>query len=344
MVTKIDRKEAFAALERSSVSLASSLLITGGCVFLLSLGVARRMMTPIVDLASTARRVESESDFSLRAPLMVAGDEIGELNQSFNKMLKAIGDRECKLREREDRLRAANEELRRSNAELEQFAYVASHDLKSPLRAIDNLASWIDEDSGELLTNESKADLELLRSRVRRMDCLLDALLEYSRIGRQEDESRSISVAEIVDQCIALHVPPGDFSVTATTRLPEMVAPPGALLRVFGNLISNAIKHHDRRDGRIEISWRKLDDTHEFTVRDDGPGIDPRFHDRVFELFQTLKRRDEVEGSGMGLALVKKTVEAMGGRIRIESAVRSGTAFTFSWPETTTPASGHVDI
>jgi len=465
MVSKIDRSEAFAPMERATVSLISALLLTGGCVFLLAVGAANRLTGPIVDLASTARQVEAESNYSIRAPLLIAGDEIGELTHSFNNMPEAIGERERAIRENEKRLRAIletavegivsidengiiesfneaasdifgyaksevigknvnilmpepyhnehdgylrnyretgvrkiigsgqevqgkrksgatfpielsisevelpdrrlftgfirdisdrrrseeeqrrmNRELRRSNEELEQFAYVASHDLKSPLRAIENLASWIDEDSGELLTEDSRNDLNLLRGRVHRMNQLLDALLEYSRIGREEDESRRTSAAEIVEQCVSLHAPPGGFEVQVTTGLPEMIAPPGALLRVFGNLIANAVKHHERKDGCVEISWREVDNTHEFTVRDDGPGIDPRFHGRIFELFQTLKRRDEVEGSGMGLALVKKTVEALGGRIRVESEPGSGASFIFSLPVTAEPASGHIDI
>ncbi|MFT5470253.1 MAG: putative ATPase/signal transduction histidine kinase [Verrucomicrobiales bacterium] len=231
-----------------------------------------------------------------------------------------------------------NIELKNSNKELDNFAYVASHDLKSPLRAIDNLAQWISEDAGDALPEESRKDLGLLKERVKRMEQLLDSLLQYSRVGRKEGSAESIDVAELVGDLSATLDVPEKFTIRVESELPMVSAPRGALNRVFGNLISNAIKHHDRDDGLIQISSSADDDEfHQFAIADDGPGIAKEFQERIFEMFQTLKSRDEVEGSGMGLAMVKKTLEVHGGGITIESALGEGTTFHFTWPKTNQP-------
>lgn len=233
--------------------------------------------------------------------------------------------------ESERRLREQAADLTRSNEELNQFAYVASHDLKSPLRAIKNLAQWVAEDSGDALPEDSRSDLTLLQERVTRMELLLDSLLDYSRVGRKEDNPEAVNLRKLLDDLAAtLDVPPG-FKIEIG-EMPTLRAPRGALLRVFGNLISNGIKHHDREEGTILISCHDEGTDYRFTVQDDGPGIPPEFHERIFEMFQTLRPRDEVEGTGMGLSMVKKTIEVHGGRITLTTPSGKGTAFSFTWP------------
>lgn len=224
-------------------------------------------------------------------------------------------------------------DLERSNRDLDQFAYSASHDLKSPLRAIDNLAHWIAEDAGALLPAPTRADLELMQQRIKRMERLLDDLLAYSRVGRGTSHKREIvETGALVREVLALLCPPETFTVEVGP-LPTLTTHRAPLEQVFRNLIGNAIKHHDRRDGLVEISSRDAGAFVEFTVRDDGPGIPPEFHEQVFKMFQTLKPRDQVEGSGMGLALVKKIVENQTGQISLESAAGKGAAFRFTWPK-----------
>ncbi|MEZ4728120.1 MAG: PAS domain S-box protein [Caldilineaceae bacterium] len=225
-------------------------------------------------------------------------------------------------------------ELERSNQELDQFAYVASHDLKAPLRAIVNLASWIDEDAGALLPAPSLEHLQKLRGRALRMERLLDDLLTYSRIGRRDGVIEEVKTEALVQDAIYLLAPPSGFTLKVDGELPILLTPRTPLELVFRNLISNAIKHHHQPgQGMIQIQARDLGDFLEFEIRDNGPGIEPQYHERIFGMFQTLRPRDEVEGSGMGLAIAKRAIEYRGGVIRIESTVGQGTTFCFTWPK-----------
>lgn len=248
---------------------------------------------------------------------------------AFDRLLanheEIVGSQEAKLHE-------AMEALARSNEELDQFAHVASHDLKAPLRAIDNLAKWIEEDNTEVLPESAREDLATMRGRVNRMESLLESLLAYSRIGRVEDDPSVVDVSRLLEDVIGLQDVPDGFAIKVGAGMPTLHAARGALLRVFGNLISNALKHRERDDGVIDVTCREAGRHYEFRVRDDGPGIDPQFHGRIFDMFQTLKPRDEQEGSGMGLAIVKKTIERHGGGIRVESEPGEGTEFIFTWP------------
>lgn len=229
--------------------------------------------------------------------------------------------------------RRLEDELRRSNVELEQFAYVASHDLRAPLRAIDSLSEWLAQDLGDNLPPESAEHLKLLRGRVKRMEGLLDSLLEYSRIGRAQTTLEMVDVREVVDEIAELSGLSDRF-VVVTDQLPVFNAYATPFVQVLRNLIGNAVKHHDKGKGTIVVNARELDTYYEFSVVDDGPGIPEQFREKVFGMFQTLRPRDEVEGSGMGLALVKKAVEYNGGTVRLDAAVPRGTRVTFTWPIT----------
>jgi PAS domain S-box-containing protein len=246
-------------------------------------------------------------------------------------VLAAIVDISERLRT-EQRLKEQSEELLRSNNELEQFAYIASHDLKAPLRAIKSLAEWIAEDIAATCSKETHDNLALLQARTERLEDLLSGLLEYSRVGISKADPEKVDTGRLVAEIIEYLAPPPAFVVECRGFMPILRAAKTPLEHVFQNLISNALKHHDRDRGTVVLSARDLGTLVEFTVRDDGPGIDPAFHERIFGMFQTLKPRDEVEGSGVGLAIVKKAVEKNGGSIKVESAPpRRGTAFVFTW-------------
>jgi PAS domain S-box-containing protein len=228
------------------------------------------------------------------------------------------------------------EELIRSNKELEQFAYAASHDLRSPLRAIESLAQWIEEDLRERCSEQELKYLSLLRIRTSRLDKLLSDLLEYSRAGKISYTTEHIIIADLLRNIQSLLNMQNDFILVINT-MPEFITNRIPLERIFLNLISNAMKHHDKKPGTITIRCKEIDMMYEFSVEDDGPGIPPEFHIKVFEIFQTLKSRDDVEGSGMGLAIVKKLVENYGGTIRLESMPPHGCKFIFTWPK-------HIDV
>lgn len=233
----------------------------------------------------------------------------------------------------EQRVRERTTELERSNRELDQFAYIASHDLKAPLRGIDHLANWITEDAGTLLPTPSLEHLAKLRGRIQRMDRLLDDLLLYSRVGRRDGAPEAVNTATLVKDIVNLLAPAG-FTVTVADDLPTLMTPRAPLEIVLRNIIDNAFKHHQRpQEGNVQISALAQGDFVEFCIKDNGPGIDAKFHERIFGVFQTLQPRDQVEGSGMGLALVKKTVEHRGGQVRVESMLGQGATFWFTWPK-----------
>ncbi len=237
------------------------------------------------------------------------------------------------IRRQEKQLQHRRFELERSNKELSTFAYVASHDLRSPLRGISQLAEWIVEDMPEAPNAEIANHLRLMKSRIARMENLLDDLLAYSRVGRIEGDMAEISVADICREAFDMATPPAGFSLDLSGDFPRFVTLVTPLTQVLRNLIGNAVKHHGGETGTVAVSSRVGDGGFVIAVADDGPGIPPDFHERVFGLFQTLKPRDAVEGSGMGLALVKKIVELYGGTVSLESDGKRGSTFTFTWPD-----------
>jgi PAS domain S-box-containing protein len=221
--------------------------------------------------------------------------------------------------------------LGRRNQELDQFAYVASHDLKAPLRAIANLSEWLEEDLANKLPEENKYQLDLLRGRVYRMEALIDGLLEYSRIGRIQHVLESVDVGKLLTEIIDYLAPPKNFIIEVEAGMPVFFTKLLPLRQIFSNLISNAIKHHNGAVGHIKISVKEQDKFYEFSVTDDGPGIAPEYYEKIFMIFQTLQARDKKENIGVGLSLVKKILDNEGCYINIESKLNQGTKFTFNW-------------
>ena len=234
----------------------------------------------------------------------------------------------------EEALRQKSEELARSNHDLEQFAYVASHDLKAPLRAIEVLAKWLKEDLGDYSGGEVQENLGLLCQRTQRLNRLLDDLLAYSRAGRQVGECLEVDTELMVRDIAALLSPPPGIQIVTEGTMPVLSAYGAPLEQVLRNLINNAIKHHPKQTGTVSVSARDQGDTVIFAVADDGAGIPAEYADKVFQMFQTLKPRDEREGSGMGLAIVKRIVEWQGGRVWFSPGRDGrGTVFRFTWPK-----------
>jgi PAS domain S-box-containing protein len=236
-------------------------------------------------------------------------------------------------------LMLAQQQLQERNQELDRFVSIAAHDLKAPLRAIANLSEWIEADLQEQIPGKNP-QLKLLRQRVKRMDVLIDGLLRYSRAGKEELAIETVDVAEMLTETIDSLAPPADFKIEMATPMPTLDTKRLLLSQVFANLISNAIKHHERIDGRVEITVEDLGDRDLFSVIDDGPGISKAAdRDRIFEIFQTLNSpADSTENTGIGLALVKKIVEGEGGNIWLDDEHQQGCRFCFTWLKTTMPS------
>jgi two-component system, LuxR family, sensor kinase FixL len=177
--------------------------------------------------------------------------------------------------------------------------------------------------------------MQLLRGRVGRMEKLLDDLMEYSRIGRALDDRyvEIVTVSAMMDNILDMISPPKSFTVTTSPCFADIHVRRMPLQQILMNLIGNAIKHHDRKNGCIDVSVQDSDDHYIFAVKDDGPGIPMQFHDKIFKMFHTLKPRDQVEGSGMGLAMMRKNVEVFGGTVTLESSEGRGSIFRFTWPK-----------
>jgi signal transduction histidine kinase len=222
--------------------------------------------------------------------------------------------------------------LEASNRELDQFAYVASHDLKAPLRGIANLSQWIEDDLADRFTEESHEHMRLLRGRVHRMEALIDGILQYSRAGRTHTAPERVDTAALLDEVVDLIAPPAGVEVVVHPGMPVLHTERLPLQQVFMNLVSNAVKYGGTH-ARVQVSAGEGEGgVCQFTVRDNGPGIAPQYHERIFAIFQTLEARDKVEGTGIGLSIVKKMVESRGGRVWVESAPGEGAAFHVLWP------------
>ncbi|MBW4505205.1 MAG: GHKL domain-containing protein [Scytonematopsis contorta HA4267-MV1] len=259
--------------------------------------------------------------------LGVAFEDISERKQNE----KIIEARASELATLNTILLTTTAQLERRNSELDEFAYVASHDLKAPLRAIANLSEWIEEDLEDRLTEDTKHQMNLLRSRVHRMEALINGILEYSRVGRIKNQPEEVAVSSLLTEIIDSIAPPPKFVIEIEEEMPTLVTERLPLQQVFTNLISNAIKHHNRPDGKVKISVQDVGKFYQFAVADDGIGIAAEYQEKVFAIFQTLESRDRSDNTGIGLSIVKKIIENQGGKVKIESQVGKGTTFRFTW-------------
>ncbi|MBP2284654.1 PAS domain S-box-containing protein [Flavobacterium sp. CG_23.5] len=222
--------------------------------------------------------------------------------------------------------------LEKKNKELDQFAYIISHDLKAPLRAINNLSEWIVEDMPEM-PEAVNANFGLLRGRILRMENLINGVLDYSRIGRTKIEKETTDLTKMLNQIVDSIVPTEGFEIYIADNIPEIKIARILFQQIFSNLISNAVKYNDKPIGKIECLYESLPDFHQFTIKDNGPGIEEEYHKKVFKVFQTIEARDKKESTGIGLSIVQKIIEEAGGSIRIESKENKGASFIFTIPK-----------
>lgn len=245
-------------------------------------------------------------------------DNLGELATSLNRMTQTL-----------DEVFSA---LAKRNQELDQFAYVASHDLKAPLRGVTTIVKWIEDELRAELSPQLRQYLEQMKGRLARLEDLINGLLAYARVGRTARPREEVDVARLAGEVAELVVPPG-FELDLAPDLPTFATDRLSLEQVLTNLLGNAGKYHDRpAAGHLRLSARDLGPAYEFQVADDGPGIAPEHRDKVFLLFQTLRDRHTAESTGIGLSIVKKIIDEQNGHIRIEEGLNGrGAAFVFTW-------------
>ena len=225
------------------------------------------------------------------------------------------------------------EQLEKVNKELKDFAYIVSHDLKAPLRGIKTLAGWMLNDYADKMDEDGREQLKLLSSRVDRMHGLIDGILQYSRVGRMEEEEQvEVDLNHLLTDIIDMLAPPENITITVENKLPVIECEQTRITQVFQNLLSNAIKYMDKPEGWIKIGCIEECGCWKFSISDNGPGIEEKYFDKIFQIFQTLSPRDEYESTGIGLTVIKKIIELYGGRIWVESKIGEGSTFFLTFP------------
>lgn len=264
--------------------------------------------------------------------LFLVAAQSNYLHSGKNVIIERITDQKDQLEISNQKLQEYTHHLEKKNQELDKFASIVSHDLKAPLRAIGNLTGWIEEDAGDTLIPEVRTNFDMIKQRVKRMEDLINAILDYSRADRRASDDVLVNSQELVQETFEFIGQPENVKLEIASNMPEMMTDKTRLSQIFSNLIGNAIKYNDKEQIRIVVSAENQTDGWVFSVKDNGPGIEPQYHEKIFVIFQTLNRRDDVESTGVGLAIVKKIIEDQGGKIWVDSEPGKGADFRFFWP------------
>jgi len=324
-------------------------LIISGLIMLLSFALAvsfgvflsKRITKPIIKLRDAAVQIgKGKLDTQIE---IETKNEIEDLAKALNQMTKDLQKTTTSIdnlnREITERMKAEKRQaqllrqLEKTNQELREFVYMASHDLKAPLRGINTLANWISSDYADKLDEQGKKQLALLSRRVDRMRNLIEGIIQCSRVGHIQEEKTWMNLNKLVREVIEMLDPPENITITVENELPTIKCERIRFIHVFQNLINNAIKYMDKPQGKIEIGCVEQDDFWKFSVADNGPGIKEKYFEKIFQMFQTLLPRDEFESTGVGLTLVKKIVELYEGKIWVESKAGMGSTFFFILPK-----------
>lgn len=275
--------------------------------------------------------------------LALYSTSLGKFRDDMLEMLVSFADQAAialenarlyeETKRKSEELIRLNDEIESINKELKDFAYIVSHDLKAPLRAISSLANWLVADYGDGLDEDVLKHVTLIESRAKRMFNLIDGILQYSRVGRTKEKIVNIDSNNLVKDAIDSLDPPENINFEFENQLPKIACEKTRLGQIFQNLLSNSIKFIDKSAGEIKIGCSEENGFWKFSISDNGPGIEKKYHDKIFKVFQTLSPRDAIESTGIGLSIVKKIIDLYGGKIWVESEVGKGCKFFFTLPK-----------
>ncbi|MCH7782170.1 PAS domain S-box protein, partial [candidate division KSB1 bacterium] len=255
---------------------------------------------------------------------------ISEIILDNKKMYTGILRDISKQKAAEEKQIELMEDLTVVNKDLKDFAYIVSHDLKAPLRAIKSLSDWLYADNKDKLGEEGKEQIELISGRVMRMEKLIEGILKYSRAGNIGGGKEKIDIDEVIEDAKVSIGLPDNVKISVKSKMPVIMYPQTQIFQILLNLMSNAVKFMDKEIGEIEIDCTEENGYWKFSLADNGPGIEEKYYDKIFQVFQTLKARDEFESTGIGLAVVKKIVEGNGGKVWVDSKIGIGSTFYFT--------------
>ncbi|MEU4560540.1 ATP-binding protein [Actinoplanes sp. NPDC023936] len=318
-------------------------LVTALLLFITAIAVLLRVtvLRPLGQLRTAVRQVaggDFDHELSPRGP-----DDVAELGRDVEAMRRRLVDALTASQQARNELEQRQIELSRSNADLEQFAYVASHDLQEPLRKVASFCQMLQRRYGDSLDDRARQYIGFAVDGATRMQRLINDLLTFSRIGRVHDSRQPVDLAAVLDQVeqsLAMTIDESGAEIVRP-RMPTVTGDVTLLTMLWQNLIGNAIKfRHPQRPPRVEITAEARDGMWTFTVGDNGIGIDPEFADKVFVIFQRLHTRDSYTGTGIGLAVCKKVVEHHGGSIAVDTTYRDGARLVFTLAAATAPEPG----
>jgi signal transduction histidine kinase len=255
--------------------------------------------------------------------------KLSEIQQDRNETYIGLEN----LTEQEKTLRDYTTRLEHALNSLQRFSYVVSHDLKTPLRAIGNLATWIGEAIEAQDYTELPEYLNLLRNRVSRMEGLIEGLLLYHRAGRERQQPEPLDLQAMIQELHETIFVDRSCQLTIAPNLPILFCCRTALYQILSNLLTNVYRYAGGDNCQVQITYAELPQHHQIGVIDNGPGIAPKHHQHIFEIFQTLQSKDENESSGIGLSIVQRIVTEAGGTVWVESELGAGAAFYFTWPK-----------
>jgi PAS domain S-box-containing protein len=324
--------EAFGRKEKFNCFVNPNIHKNGSIVILETTG------TPILDDGGNLCGYRgADRDITERNKAQQRQTQLLEQLEKANRHLQRENEQRIRAEKSLEKLNADLEstitQLSRTNKQLAEFAHLAAHDLKTPLRGISMLAQWLSTDYYDKLDNDGRRQINMLVKRVTRMDNIINAILQYSTITRNKTKERKVDLNMLLREAIDKINPPQNIKITINKPLPVLVCEEIHLWEVFLNLISNAVKFMDKSDGLITIDVEDEKYFWKFSVADNGPGIEPQHFEKIFQLFQMLSNRDDVESEGIGLTLTKKIVELYDGKIWLTSKPGAGSTFFFTFPK-----------